>query len=118
MKFIDALLAAGVVVLSADPSIAQVAQRNVASNGGTIATGGTFQQVMNRNDARMGCQIENTSSHTMDVFLGLAASATAATSFTVASGASWFCNTPHVTITSPIAITMSASADAYVWSEE
>ena len=56
--------------------------------GGTVTTGGTYQQVLAQNLARFGCAIQNQSSGTEFFYLGSTANANSAGTSAGASGVS------------------------------
>lgn len=57
----------------------------------TIAVTNTFQSIQAKTSSRNGCLIENNGSHTMWVFWGPIANATAATAFVLPAGNSVSC---------------------------
>ena len=108
------LLASLLLTASAHAQIAFVQSHEQA---GTITTGGSFQQVMGSNLGRHGCLIQNTSTHTLYVYMGLVASATTAKSFQVAAGATYDCSRNGAVLTSPVAVSTSTTSDTFVWDE-
>jgi len=100
----------------ADTTIAP-GQRTSVPASGTITLGGTFQTLLAANPSRSGCFIQNTSTHTLFIFLGPTASATLTNTIQVAAnGGTFTCASPGGTIvlTDNIAITTSTTADPFV----
>jgi hypothetical protein len=79
---------------------------------GSVATPLTFQQVLNSNEGRRTCLIQNTSSDVLYVYLGVAASATVAGSFKLPANGFISCSDGLTVITNAIAITSATTAGA------
>ncbi len=81
----------------------------------TITLGGTFQPLFVANPDRSGCLVQNTSTHTLYVFLGPIATATLALSFQLAPQQIFSCANPGGTIvvTDAISITTSTTSDTF-----
>ena len=84
------------------------------NDAGTIGTGNTFQPFLAVNASRHGCFIDNTSSHTLYVFVndGVATKNTA-NSIQVAAAGTWSCGIGASVITDEIDITTSTSTDTF-----
>jgi hypothetical protein len=85
---------------------------------GTITTTGTFQKVFSAvavgSPPRKGCLIENNGAAAMDVSEGkTAATATAATSYVLAAGASWTCQQGGVALQGEVDITGTSTQVFY-----
>ena len=105
--------------LSTTPASAQVIYYpwisvTTTQTSGTIATGATFQTALAANTGRKACLIQNTSAHTMDVFVGALADATAAKSIQVAAAGTFTCNYGPAVLTGDINVTTSTSSDTFV----
>lgn len=84
--------------------------------GGTVTTGGTYQQVLPQNLARFGCAIQNQSSGTEFFYLGSTANANSAGTSAGASGVSevlpsgWFyCGSPGNVVGDAVQITSATT---------
>jgi hypothetical protein len=99
----------------ADTTIAPGQRTSVAASG-TITLGGTFQQWLPQNANRTGCYLQNTSTHTLFVFLGATATASLTNTIQVAPGGAFSCASPGGTIvvTDAIQITTSTTSDPFV----
>jgi hypothetical protein len=88
---------------------------------GTITLGGTFQTLITNAQSRSGCLLQNTSTHTLYVYLGTLAAATTANSFQLTPGQIFSCASPGGTIivSDTINITTSTTADtfAFAWQQ-
>lgn len=117
MRFLAcALLLALALSAPAHTQVNAIRSANISS--GTITAGNAFQQILAPNLGRAGCLIQDTSSHTMYVYLGAAASATTGASFQLASGQSMNCAVSGSVIANAISITTSTTGDTWVASEE
>jgi hypothetical protein len=85
------------------------------NDAGTIGTGNTFQTFLASNSSRHGCFIQNTSSHTLYVFVndGVATKNTANSIQVAASGGTWTCSVGATVITDEIDITTSTTSDTF-----
>ena len=82
---------------------------------GTITAGNTFQSIMAADTSRVGCAIQNTSTHTMYFYVGATASATTSNSLQVAPNGMFNCQNPGgtVVVTDNIAVTTSTTNDTF-----
>lgn len=91
------LLGLGASAAVAQSTVVTQPQEVTTTNAsGTIASGGTYQQIWPRESAtrgRVGCTIINQSTHTMFVFAGPIASATHANSVQLAANQAFYCST-------------------------
>lgn len=91
------------------------APATATQTAGTVTVGGTFQTILAANTGRKGCLIQNTSTHTMSIYVGTLADATAAKSIQVAaSGGSFACNLGPIVLTGDVNATTSTNGDAFV----
>jgi len=83
-----ALLTGVILLFSLSAVWAQTATPIGSTNySGTIAVTSTFQSIQGQTNNRQGCSIQNNGSHPMYVYLGTAANATTALSFTLGPAA-------------------------------
>lgn len=104
----------------ADVVVAPGVRASVVASS-TITLGGTFQTLITNAQSRSGCLLQNTSTHTLYVYMGTLASATTALSFQLTPGQTFSCAGPGGTIvvSDTINITTSTSADtfAFAWQQ-
>lgn len=82
---------------------------------GTITLGGTFQTALAASATRKGCLVQNTSTHTMTVYVGLLASATSTNAFQVVPGGTFSCAAQAgIVVSDAINVTTSTTADTFV----
>lgn len=81
---------------------------------GTVTLGGTFQTALASSGTRVGCTIQNTSIHTMYVYVGTLGSATTGNSFQVAPMGLFRCDAGSIVLTGTINLTTSTTADTFV----
>lgn len=81
---------------------------------GTITLGATFQTALASSATRLGCSLQNTSTHTLYVYVGTLGSATTANSFQVPPNGMFYCNTGQIVVTGAINVTTSTTSDTYV----
>ena len=89
----------------------------VTQSAGTITAGGAFQTALAANSARKGCLIQNTSSHTMSVFVGTLGSATTGASIqlgTTIPTSLFYCNAGPAVMTQDINVETSTTSDTFV----
>lgn len=96
---------------------AQIAYVPSNPTAATVTTGNTFQQVLNLNYGRHGCYIQNTSTHVLYVFNGLAANASTAKSFQIAANGFYDCAHQGAVLIDPIAVTTSTTSDTFIYDE-
>ena len=87
------------------------------NNSGTITATGTFQKIFGAaptSTPRHGCLVQNNGAASMDVSEGkTAGTATAATSYVIAAGASWSCGQGGAVLQGEIDITGTATQVFY-----
>lgn len=105
------------LLITCGAASAQIAYVPSNPTSGTVGTGNTFQQVLNLNYGRHGCYIQNTSTHTLYVFMGLAASATTAKSFQIAANGFYDCSHNGAVLIDPVAVTTSTTSDTFIYDE-
>lgn len=82
--------------------------------GSTVTLGATFQTALAASSTRLGCTLQNTSTHTMYVYVGTLGSATTGNSFQVPPNGTFSCNAGPVVLTGAVNLTTSTTADTYV----
>lgn len=103
-------LNAGTAIIGSAAS-APAASTQISS---TIGTGGVFQTALAASATRKGCTLQNTSTHTMSVYVGILGTATTGLSFQVPAGGFFYCGGAGVVVNDAINITTSTTADTYV----
>jgi hypothetical protein len=100
----------------ADVVIAPGVRASIPASG-TITLGGTFQTILTQPQSRSGCLLQNTSAHTMYVYMGALAAATLTNSFQLLPGQQFSCAMPGgaVIVSDTISITTSTTADPFVF---
>lgn len=117
MMMLGWCIAALITLLLASLAHAQTRSATKVTSG-TITATGTFQSVLGGNGARTGCMIQNNGTHTMNLYAGALANATATNSLVLAAGATFTCSPGNNTVlTDPIAIT-GTLADPFVAFEQ
>ena len=117
MKRIALLLAAA---LLATPALAQYAgypyPSTASDHHGSVAVGGTFQEVFPFNQNRRGCVVQNPANASEDlyVYVGPIGSATTAASVDLQAGMSFNCNQDLVVATDQISVTSATGGHAFV----
>ncbi len=81
---------------------------------GTVTLGATFQTALAASSTRLGCTIQNTSTHTMYVFVGTLGSATTGNSYQVPPNGTFACNAGPIVLTGAVNLTTSTTADTFV----
>ena len=97
------------------PVITQAYGVTTKNSSSTIGSTGVFQSLWAATvlpQRRAACTVQNNGTHTMYVFFGPIASATTATSITLAAGQSVTCNTTGSTLQDQVSITGTTS-DAF-----
>lgn len=96
-KMTAALLIACAIPAQAQTTVVTQPQPVTTGNkSGTIASGGTYQQILPADTStrgRVGCTVINNGTHTMYVFFGPIASATHNTSVQLTAGQPAYCST-------------------------
>jgi hypothetical protein len=101
------ILAAGLMLL---PAWVPLTSGNAS---GTIAVTNTFQSLQAAKGGRNGCLVQNNGSHTMWVYFGPIASATAGTSYVLSAGASISCAVGGLGVLIDQVSITGTSADAF-----
>lgn len=89
---------------------------------GTVTLGGTFQTAIAANSDRKGCTLQNTSVHTMYVYVGTLGDATTGKSFLLGPGSAGspggtlYCSDGNIVVTGAINVTTSTTGDTWVQS--
>lgn len=98
------------------PVVTQPYPTTTHNDSGTIATTGTFQSIWaasTNTRGRAGCTVQNVSATTQYVFFGPIASATTATSVTLAAGQPVSCVNGGIVLQDQVSITGTTGAKFY-----